>query len=74
MIYVSDLQQLVSQWLDRLDNPTQPQSYKDALGECIYELNKLIDKSIEEELDYKDALDSWDADNFLSSLEAHEAA
>lgn len=74
MIYITDLQFLVSSWLDRLGDPSQPLAYKDALNECIYDLNNLIDRSLTEELDYKDMLESWQADNYLSSLEAHESA
>ena len=73
MIYAGDLQKVISQWLERMDNPSQPFEYKTALNECIDDLNHVIEKSIEEELDYKDAIESWEADNFLASLEAHEA-
>ena len=73
MIYAGDLQKVESQWLERMDNPSQHIEYKTALNECIDDLNHVIEKSIEEELDYKDAIESWEADNFLASLEAHEA-
>ena len=73
MIYISDLQQLADEWTERLNNPAQSFEYKNALSECIYDLNQLINHSIEEELDYKEMLDSWEADNYLSSIEAHEA-
>lgn len=73
MVYINDLQQIVSIWLERVKNPSQPFEYKNALNECIDDLNSLIEKSIEEEIDYKDALESWEADEFLSSMEAHEA-
>ena len=73
MICISDLQQLMTSWQERIDNQTYPFEYRNALSECVYDLNKLINHSIEEELDYKDMLDSWEADNYLSSMEAHEA-
>lgn len=73
MIYISDLQNLVSSWLERLGDSSQPLPYRDALNECIYDLNNLIDHSLIEEADYQDMLESWNADNYLSSLEAHEA-
>ena len=73
MICVSDLQQLISSWQERMGKQTHPLEYKNALSECIYDLNQLINHSIEEELDYKEMLDSWEADNYLSSIEAHEA-
>jgi hypothetical protein len=73
MICVSDLQQLISSWQERMNKQAHPFEYKNALSECIYDLNQLINHSIEEELDYKEMLDSWKADNYLSSIEAHEA-
>lgn len=73
MVYISDLQQLVSQWLERMGNPIQSFEYKNALNECVDDLNNLIEKSLEEEIDYKEAMESWEADNYLSSIEAHEA-
>ena len=73
MIYASDLQKVVSLWLERMGNQSQPFEYRNALNECIDDLNQVIEKSIEEELDYKEALESWEADEFLSSIEAHEA-
>lgn len=72
MITVSDIQQLIASWEERLDTSFQPSSYKDALSECIYELNQLITSSIDEELSYQEYLDSWAADDYLSTMEAHE--
>lgn len=71
MVTVADLQKLTSQWQERLDNPNQPTDYKDALFECIYDINCLINHSIEEELSYQDYL-QIEADNYLSTMEAHE--
>ena len=73
MIYVSDLQHLISQWTDRMRNHAHPSSYRDAISECIYELSKVINSSIEEELSYQDFL-SQQADDYLSTMEAHEPA
>jgi len=56
MINVSDLQQVITGWQERVNSPTQPFAYKNGIGECIYDLNSLINKSIEEELSYQDAL------------------
>lgn len=72
MIYPSDIYKITSQWTERIGNSSYPQPYRDALMECCNELNSLVDKSIEEEVDYQDYLDSVDADNHLSSIEAHE--
>lgn len=73
MITISDLQQLTVKWTERMNNPSQPFSYKIALSECIFDLNRLISHSIEEELTYEDFLQA-EADNYLSSIEAHENA
>lgn len=72
MITISDIQKLSASWSKRLDTSFQPSSYKDALSECIYELNQLIAHSIDEELSYQEYLDSWAADDYLSTMEAHE--
>ena len=72
MIYPSDVSKLTSQWTERMGNSSYPQPYRDALMECCNELNTLIDNSIQEEFDYKDYLDSMEADNYLASMEAHE--
>ena len=72
MIYPSDISKLTSQWTERMSNSSYPQPYRDALMECCNELNTLIDNSIQEEFDYKDYLDSMEADNYLAYIEAHE--
>ena len=71
MINVADLQNLIDSWQERVDSPVQPFSYKNALLECIYDLNRIISQSIEEEMTYQDFLQQ-EADAFLSSIEAHE--
>jgi hypothetical protein len=71
MVTLTCLQKLASRWQERLDNPNQPTAYKDALSECIYDINCLINHSIEEELSYQDYL-QIEADNYLSTMEAHE--
>lgn len=76
MVYISDLQHLVSQWTERMSS-SQPLSYRDALSECIYELNCLINKTLLNDMTEQDALDyllSQEADSYLSSMEAHEHA
>jgi hypothetical protein len=59
-----------------MGNTTHPLPYRDALGECIYELNCLITKTLQDEMTEQDALDyllSQEADSYLSSMEAHES-
>ena len=73
MLYLSDLQALIKSWTERLDSPAQPLFYKDALSECIYELNQVINKALLDEMTYEDYL-SQEADSYLASIEAHEVA
>jgi len=72
MVYITDLQELVSQWLDRMKDVTQPEPYRDALNECIYEVNKIIERAIDTEANCQQQLDEQWADAFLSSLQADE--
>ena len=72
MISVFDLQQVITKWQNRASSPAQPFAYKTGISECIFELNQLIDHSVEEELTYQEFLDQ-EADRYLSSVEAHEA-
>lgn len=51
MVYLSDLNRLMHAWTERLDNPVLPQSYKDAVNDCLFELNRLVSGALEEELD-----------------------
>lgn len=71
MITISDCQQLVNKWMERTQNPLHSFDYKNALLECVDELNHLINHSIEEELLYQDYLDV-EADNYLSAMKDYE--
>jgi hypothetical protein len=76
MIYISDIQQLADKWTERMNNPTQSFDYKNALSECIYELNQLINKTLLDELTEEDArqyLLEQEADSYLSSEENYYA-
>jgi len=61
MIYEEDLKSLIDDWQKRLKDKTQPFSYRDALGECIMELNNILKKSEEDDLDYIDYLKDKEA-------------
>ena len=77
MIYISDIQQLADKWTERMNNPAQSFEYKNALSECIYELNQLIDRTLLDEMTEEDARDyilSQEADDYLSSEENYYAA
>ena len=71
MITISDCQQLVNKWMERVQNPLHSFDYKNALLECVDELNHLINHSIEEELLYQDYLD-MEAGNYLSTMKDYE--
>ena len=76
MIYISDVQQLADKWIERMNNPTQSFDYKNAISECIYELNQLINKTLLDELTEEDArqyLLEQEADSYLSSEENYYA-
>lgn len=75
MIYISDLQQLISSWQEGMGNKAYPSSYKDGVMDCIYDLNQLINKSILDELTEEDAkqyLLEQDANNYFSNIEPEE--
>ena len=76
MIYISDIQQLANKWTERMNNPTQSFDYKNAISECIYDLNQLINKTLLDELTEEDArqyLLEQEADSYLSSEENYYA-
>lgn len=76
MIYISDIQQLADKWTERMNNPTQSFDYKNAISECIYELNQLINKTLLDEMTEEDArqyLLEQEADSYLSSEENYYA-
>lgn len=58
MVYVSDLNQLISQWLERMGNTAYASAYRDALNDCCYDLQSLLNKSIEEELTANESFDT----------------
>jgi len=76
MIYISDVQQLADKWTERMNNPAQSFDYRNALSECIYDLNQLINKTLLDEMTEEDArqyLLEQEADSYLSSEENHYA-
>lgn len=67
MIAIADLQQLIEKWQMRAGNPSQPFFYKNAIHECIYDVNQLINDSLEEEMSYKDFLE-MEADTYIATV------
>ena len=49
MLYESDINNLMSQWEERLCFLGVSQSYKDGIRDCMYDLKTLMDKNLEEE-------------------------
>ena len=70
-MYIEDLQKLVSNWLEDSENITKPLEYRQALNKSVEDLNLLISKFIDEELDYND-YQSMKADSALSDWEYYE--
>lgn len=46
--------------------------YRDALNDCIYDLNTLFSKAFQEEAEAMDTIEEQEADRYLSSMESHE--
>lgn len=85
MIVERNISSLLSQWKERLSNESYSEEYRCALGECMYDLENLLDKIKKEEeanlqevidslpsLEAEDYLKGIEADEYLSSMEAHE--
>ena len=49
MIYESDIDKLINQWVENPVFKSEPQ-YKDAVMDCIYDLRKLMDKNFIDEI------------------------
>lgn len=85
MIAERNISSLLSQWKERLSNESYSEEYRCALGECMYDLENLLEKIRQEEeanlqevinnlpsQEAEDYLRDIEADDYLSSLEAHE--
>lgn len=72
MIYEGDLSILTNMWKERMQSPKYDAGYKDALRDCIYEMDSLIESLLEPEEDIQRYLDEQNADAYLSTIEAHE--
>ena len=76
MIYINDIQQLADKWTERMNNPAQSFDYRNALSECIYDLNQLINKILLDQMTEEDARDyilSQEADSYISCEENYYA-
>lgn len=86
MITERNISSLLSQWKERLSNDDYSEEYRCALGECMYDLQNILDKIKEEEeanlqevianlpsKEVEDYLMQQEADEYLSSIEAHES-
>lgn len=70
---------LIALWKARITDKNYSASYRDAVADCLYELKTIYNEDCQE--DYLETLtseelssliDSWNADAYLSSIEAHE--
>lgn len=50
MLYGADIDYLISLWTERMNNTAFPSPYRDALTDCVYELQSLLNETIEKEL------------------------
>ena len=50
MIYLTDINRLLSVWIERMGDMRFPSAYREAVSDCVYELNSLVSSTIEEEL------------------------
>lgn len=87
MILEKDIQSLVSKFEERQNNNEKPLEYRLALGECLFDLYELLEKSRDEDNAYlksmidnlpskeiEDYILSKEADVELSRMDAHEQA
>lgn len=86
MIAENRINNLISQWKERLSNDKYSDEYKCAFGECVYDLIITLDKIKEEEKanleevianlpsqEVEDYLMGLEADEELSRMDAHES-
>lgn len=71
MITETSISGLLATWNERSLDKSYSQEYRDALFDCIYELNQLLEKSFQEEYTQRE-LDDIEADLYFSSMEAFE--
>jgi hypothetical protein len=76
MPFQSDIVSLLSQWKKRALNESYSDQYRDAVNDCIYELNDIVRKRMMEEAvdrmtdeDIKQYFEEIDADSYISSSE-----
>ena len=87
MVYESDLTNLLSMWKGRLED-TNRQDYHDAINDCIFDVNWLLENKHKEEAairqidddrfasmsieELQELMEEQEADNYLSSMEFQE--
>lgn len=79
MVHSTNINDLLHAWQNKLQNNHLSSEYKDALNDCLYDLQEVLKYSWQEE--FLDSLPSeeaeqylleQEADNYLSTIEAHE--
>ena len=72
MLYLSDFNQLLASWQQRIASAQPNSDYFIALQECVSDLQRLLDRSMEEALSYEEYL-SQEADYYISCEEDYYA-
>jgi hypothetical protein len=72
MFYESEISNLIDEWSKKLQDHSYESPYRDALNDCIYDLNTLFSKAFQEEAKAMDTIEEQEADRYLSSMESHE--
>lgn len=72
MIYINDLNNLISQWIERSQDSKHSDEYKKSMAECAFELQCIINNSFTTEIEARQYLDELYADSYLSTIESQD--
>lgn len=85
IIQEKDIGSILSSWKDRLQDSNYSKEYRCALGECLYDIQGLVDNAVDSQeflqevidnlpsREVEDYLNGLEADEMLSTMEAHES-
>lgn len=75
IIQEQSINSLLSQWKERMKDEKYSEEYRCALGECLYDLQELVDNTPNDQEFLQDVianLPSDEVENYLMGLEADE--
>lgn len=79
MAHPTNINNLLHIWQGRLQDSQFSTEYREAIGDCIYELQEVLNYSWQEEYinslppeEVEQYLHEQEADSYLSTIEAHE--